>query len=167
MTKEAARIKALNLRKTYDRNIAEMQILQKIKDLHLCCDGEKIAIYYPLRYEISLMALVDLFPNCCFYLPVIQEELKFVRYRKNDILQKGPFQTYEPMGEALLPDEMDKIFIPCLATSRDYRRLGYGKGYYDRALANYSGTKIGICYEELQNWDIEMNSYDIILNLIL
>lgn len=167
MTKEEARVKALNLRKTCDKSTAEVQVLQKIKDLHLCGDGENIAIYYPLRYEISLMALVDLFPNCCFYLPVIQGELKFVRYRKNEPLQKGPFHIYEPIGEALLPDEMDKIFIPCLATSKEHKRLGYGKGYYDRALANYSGTKIGICYEELQNWDIEMNSYDIILNLII
>lgn len=39
------------------------------------------------------------------------------------------------------------FLIPGLAFDKHGYRLGRGKGYYDRALAGYSGFKFGVCFE--------------------
>lgn len=47
--------------------------------------------------------------------------------------QNGP----EDAGEGGL----DVILVPCVAFDEDFNRLGHGKGYYDRFLTRYSGSK--------------------------
>lgn len=61
----------------------------------------------------------------------------------------------------------DILLIPGLGFSEGLDRLGRGKGYYDRYLADFSGTKIGICFEEQVIAKIETNKLDIKMNLII
>mgnify|MGYP002474639772 FL=1 len=39
-------------------------------------------------------------------------------------------------------------------------RLGYGKGYYDRFLKNFRGTKIGICYSDYIFENLPVDKHD-------
>lgn len=41
----------------------------------------------------------------------------------------------------------DVLVIPGLAFTKDGCRLGRGKGFYDRYLTNFTGLKIGVCFE--------------------
>ncbi|MDE5867809.1 MAG: 5-formyltetrahydrofolate cyclo-ligase, partial [Anaeroplasmataceae bacterium] len=127
----------------------------------------KIGLYYPIFNEIDLMPLVELLPNSSFYLPVTKEEIYFVCYNKKTELIPGPFHTFEPVGSRSSIDELDCILIPCVAVGKDNKRLGYGKGYYDRALKKYTGFKIGVCYDELCGWDIDSDDYDLTLDKLL
>lgn len=43
--------------------------------------------------------------------------------------------------------EPDVLLIPGIAFSKTGERLGRGKGYFDRYLENYSGLKVGLCFE--------------------
>ena len=38
--------------------------------------------------------------------------------------------------------------IPGIVFDKEGFRVGYGKGYYDRFLAEYDGTKFGLAYNE-------------------
>ena len=38
--------------------------------------------------------------------------------------------------------------LPVKAAAMQGFRLGFGKGYYDRFLQNFSGTSVGLCYSK-------------------
>lgn len=40
--------------------------------------------------------------------------------------------------------------VPGLVFDEEGFRLGYGKGYYDRFLQKYCGTRVGVCYREMR-----------------
>ncbi len=63
--------------------------------------------------------------------------------------------------------EIDLVLIPAVAFDKDGNRLGFGKGYYDRFLAEFSGTKIGIGYDFQVADFIPHDPHDIKMNLIV
>lgn len=62
----------------------------------------------------------------------------------------GKFGIREPVEDcmAIPPDDLDVVLVPGVAFGLDGHRLGRGKGYYDRLLQNFSGTKAGIAFDE-------------------
>lgn len=168
MTKSDARSKALSLRKALDEAKASSQTIESLKQMNLLQDGMQIGMYYPLAYEINLLPLLKIFPNCYFYLPVVNGNLlDFVLFNEKTDLKKGPFHTLEPVGNSVSIENLDILLIPCLAISKNGKRLGYGKGYYDLTFKDYKGIKVGICYKELEYWDIDMEPFDLQLDWIL
>jgi 5-formyltetrahydrofolate cyclo-ligase len=77
--------------------------------------------------------------------------LEFHRVPEDEILQPGAHGIGEPLAHwpRLVPDI---LLVPLLAYDDHGTRLGYGGGYYDRTLADLSGTAppgaraIGIAY---------------------
>lgn len=48
----------------------------------------------------------------------------------------------------LLPEELDLVLVPCTAFDASCRRVGMGKGYYDRFLPRCTrAVKIGVAFE--------------------
>lgn len=78
-------------------------------------------------------------------------------------LQPGSYGIPEPgeNAETLLPSQIDLAVIPCLAASRDGKRLGKGGGYYDRFLATYTGKAVLLCPEKLILDTIPTEPHDI------
>jgi 5-formyltetrahydrofolate cyclo-ligase len=72
----------------------------------------------------------------------------------------------EPIGIKKERDEIECFLIPCVATTLDKYRIGYGKGYYDRYLEGYKGKKIGITYKNT-SLECKADSYDVLLDIVL
>ena len=53
---------------------------------------------------------------------------------------------------------------PLAACDRQGNRLGFGKGYYDRALAGATGYKLGIGFQCQLVDHVPFDSYDIPMN---
>lgn len=72
-----------------------------------------------------------------------------------------------------MPDEKrpkvipSALFVPAMAFDYQGNRLGRGKGYYDRYLANYQGLKIGICLEEQLVSQLPCFDHDIAMDAII
>ena len=72
-----------------------------------------------------------------------------------------------PHCEKCLTNRLDLILIPGIAFDRHGRRLGRGKGYYDRLLANKAGLKCGIAFDYQICDELPIEPHDCILDCIL
>lgn len=144
MRKDEARILAKNTRQTLkcDKSRIKSLIAPYLRDV------KNVGIYYPLSYEIDLLFLEEEYPNINFVFPAIVGYNMVFKDHK-DGFKKGPFNTFEPIGSEIPKQNIDLIITPLLAINPKSYRLGYGKGYYDRYLCDYSGKTLAIIHKEL------------------
>jgi len=160
MDKADFRINAKNIRKSLDIKAISHKICEKIRNHNIYKSSRNVMIFYPLKYEIDLLELLEDDKN--FYLPKVSsitlarniisagegagvselanctpagEEILVCPYSKN--LKKSDLNIYEPCTEPVNPEILDLIFVPALMVDKENYRLGYGGGFYDRFLAKY------------------------------
>ena len=81
----------------------------------------------------------------------------------------GKFQIREPAASCSeLPlDGFDLVLVPGLAFDLRGRRLGRGRGYYDRLLAEVRGAKFGVAFDEQIVAEVPNTSHDVCVDFIL
>ena len=68
--------------------------------------------------------------------------------------------TFEPKGHCV-------CIVPGLAFDKNGYRIGYGKGYYDRFLKDFNGTKIGLCRCDFLKDALPVNEFDHKVDMII
>jgi len=129
--------------------------------------AKKILLYIPLAYEPNLTRFRRILSkNCTIFVPFMQDEsLKMVKLRLP--FEKKAFGVREPRNSYLKAD-IDLAVVPVVGVDKELRRIGHGKGFYDRFFAGVK-KKISIiftqsihafCDEKLsQNHDIKADFY--------
>lgn len=82
--------------------------------------------------------------------------------------RKNRYHIYEPEeGEPVSPSGMDMVFVPLLAIDKRGYRVGYGKGLYDRYLAQCRADciKIGFSYFDPLDVIDDAGEFDVPLDL--
>lgn len=129
-----------------------------------------VAGYWPIQSEISPFPLMEAFADRGFMLalPCLVADgdsfrMVFRRFRIGDRLITGPFDILQP-DEGLEEVDPDIVLMPLLAFTASGQRLGYGGGYYDRAIAALRGRKaiqaIGIAFSAQQLAEIPFEVHD-------
>tara|TARA_B100001250_G_C19752898_1_gene768656 strand:- start:927 stop:1496 length:570 start_codon:yes stop_codon:yes gene_type:complete len=102
-------------------------------------------LYFPYKKEIKINLLVDTINKYSnnIYMPKIFPEkiLKFNLFSKDSILKKNKYGIEEIENESYLdPLLFNTMFIPFVGVDKNGTRLGYGGGYFDRALEKINSS---------------------------
>ncbi len=99
---------------------------------------------------------------------IVENEMKFYIIRSLKDLREGIFKVMEPTTNEEVVDFNNSVcIVPGICFDQYNNRLGYGKGYYDRFLANYQGYTIGICYDECFISKVVTDAHDVQLQKII
>ncbi|MAP54233.1 5-formyltetrahydrofolate cyclo-ligase [Altibacter sp.] len=93
-------------------------------------------------------------------------DMKHFLLQENTPLRISRYGIPEPTeGIELLPQQIEVVFVPLLAFDRQGHRIGYGKGFYDRFLAQCAPQTIfvGLSFFEPEA-DIVSESMDVPLH---
>ena len=126
-----------------------------------------VALFAPLPDEVDITSLVaDI--GCRVVLPRVGDmadgtpEMEFFDYDAQS-LSAGAYGIMEPQdGEPCRAEEIDLMVVPGVAFAEDGRRLGRGKGYYDRYLSRvgFRAYTVGVCYGCQLRDDIPAEPHD-------
>lgn len=109
-----------------------------------------VLLYYSLPDEVCTHQLIESIKDKIILLPKVigDETMELHEYTGIEDLKKGAFDIMEPTGKIFTNyHNIDLAIIPGMAFDKQGHRLGRGKGYYDRLLAQIPYIyKIGICF---------------------
>jgi 5-formyltetrahydrofolate cyclo-ligase len=74
------------------------------------------------------------------------------------------YGLFEPIPErtaAIEANQLDLLIVPGLAYRKDGFRLGFGGGYYDRFLTDFSGKTLSLAFNEQIISDFPVKDHDI------
>lgn len=131
--------------------------------------ADKILMYHSLPDELSTLEFIDKWHDRKrFYLPRVHGvNLEVLPYDRTT-LRLGTFHIEEPQGDDTEDiGNIELIVTPGVAYDRKGNRVGRGKGYYDRLLANSKATKIGIGYSFQLIDEIEAEPHDVTVDIVI
>ena len=133
-----------------------------------------LALYAPVRREVDTsvaMAAALAAGKRLLYPVVTADGLIFREIAGEHDLAAGSYGIAEPIAACpeRPPDEADCIVVPGVAFDRCGRRIGYGKGFYDRSLHRLEGTGrlVGLCFDFQLVEEIAGEPHDVALDLII
>ena len=130
-----------------------------------------IALFASLPDEIDTTQMIEtLAEKASVVLPRLDgDNMDFYPYSPQS-MHSGAMGISEPDGDVPVePSEIDVMVLPGLAFTPDGKRLGRGKGYYDRYIAHegFRAYMIGICHTVQLLASLPVESHDKCINEVL
>jgi 5-formyltetrahydrofolate cyclo-ligase len=158
-----------------ERLAASARARARLQDQRLWKAAHSVLFYAPLPGELDVWPLLAeaLSAGKEVALPrFVKEARAYEACQVHDLeldLQVGHFGIREPdRGCARLSsNRLDLVLVPGVAFDLQGRRLGRGKGYYDRLLKELDGTTCGVAFDEQVMEAIPTAPYDVSLDYVL
>ena len=157
-----------------EREQQSQGIMRLLEDSPVFQKAHVVLLYASLPDEVQTMGFIAKWQGRKqILLPVVVgDELEVREYVVGTSLEQGSFGIPEPRLGRVVTDYsvIDLAIIPGVAFTMEGKRLGRGKGYYDRLLnqPSFSGVyKLGICYPFQLLPELPTSSHDVSLDEIL
>lgn len=135
-----------------ERSVWSEEVCKHLYEMKPVKDSGVIMAFYPLPDEVDIRPLLKQLHNDgkTVLLPEVTGESTMVlrRYLPEAEMVNGSLGTQVPATDLFTDYELiDTILVPGVAFDKQGHRMGRGKGYYDRFLANLpnGSVKIGVC----------------------
>lgn len=141
--------------------------------------ADVLLVYYPMPDEIDIKEFIKhawsdgksiAFPRC-------RRENRSMTFHIvssfDELSEDGMFGIPEPLpGLPVYNPENSRLqqsacIVPAVIYDREGYRIGYGKGYYDRYLPLFSGSRIGVCYSNFIINKVPRGKYDLAVNVLV
>lgn len=122
------------------------RIVEHIRSLEEYLNAKCVAIYAPIRGEVDLLRLKDDGKKIVYPKVISMANSSMDFFEEGTHLVETAFSLWEPTGAYVSKNDIDLILIPGLAFTKTGKRIGYGKGFYDLFLKDFSGSMIGVAY---------------------
>ena len=182
MSKEELRRQIRQIKRQFTPQQLEELSLPVIDRLRArLADAEVVFAYYSLPDEVDTHGLIEelLAAGKKVLLPTVidDERMEWSLYTSDTPLKPGKFGIAEPdvtegrfchIGDITKEPSLCYILVPGLAFDAEGHRLGRGRGYYDRFLAEHPDIyKIGVCFDFQKVEKVPVDQYDIPVDLVL
>ena len=150
---------------------ADSQLTQRFIQLPAFQEAQTLATYLSMGHEFSTASLIQAAlqsgKRVCVPRTYPQGRMEFVEYDPN-ILEKTRFGLLEPneTGKVVDQSEIDLIHVPGVVFQSKGYRIGYGGGYYDRYLADFTGKTVSTTYS-IQQGEFQPNAFDVAVQEVL
>lgn len=138
--------------------------------------AEYVLMYAPLDNEIDVMPIAEAawksgkkvaFPRC----DKATHTMKYHIVSSADELVVDSYGIREPSPDAQIYDPewsgSAVCFVPGLLYDKAGFRLGYGKGFYDRYLSEFKGSRIGVVYSDYIMPTVPRGRFDVSVDILL
>ena len=151
----------------------DKKISDKLLAMSVFKSANQILLYSSTIDEIStdyiFQSAIELGKSCFFPKCFERSKMSFFRVNKPEDLIDDAFDIKAPKyeDEIYTPMPSDIIIVPAMSYDKKGYRLGYGKGFYDRFLPEFMGTKIGLCYSGFISDSLPKGRFDISVDIII
>lgn len=145
-------------------------IINRLKNNEFFKKAKNIGIYFSYRHEVETISLIkEIISEKNIYAPKIHgRDMNFIKITNLSNLVKNQYGILEPIGNEIVnKKQLDLLIVPLVAYDKDYNRLGYGGGYYDRFLMDYQGQTIGLAFSFQKVQHLAIEDYDLPLDMII
>ncbi len=158
-----------------ERRSASTRICEVIRTHDLWRNARKVLLFAPMPNEPDISCLLHegLESRKTIALPAWSAEktqyhaLQIISPKTD--LSPGQFGIQEPGSHcAIVPlSSLDLILVPGLAFTKSGIRLGRGKGFYDRLLAQTKATKCAVAFDWQILDTIPSDSHDVLMDYVV
>ncbi len=152
-----------------EKMTAAEEVFTRLEETAAFLMADHVLMYHSLPDELSTHKFLKKWGNKKhFYLPRVNGvNLDILPYNESR-LELGSFHIEEPTGdETIDPQDIEVIVVPAVAYDRRGNRLGRGKGFYDRLLAEAKATKIGVGYEFQLMDELPAEEHDVPMDMVI
>lgn len=162
----------------YQQKKAAAALCRQLAKLAVYQQARSIALYLSSRSEIGTRPVLEMAwrdGKTC-YVPVIHpwrpHHMVFVRYQRGQRVVRNRWGIDEPAlsADRIKPWQLDLVLVPLVAFDLNGRRLGMGKGFYDRAfefrqrgvrkpvlLGLAHDQQLATCSLPVTHWDVNLD----------
>jgi 5-formyltetrahydrofolate cyclo-ligase len=165
-------LKQLNKASGFGSYQKDKKILKRLYHYLIQSNAKYIMLYLPLKTEVNLYPLILLLrkEKKVLYVPFMEgESFRLVKYRLP--LKKKQFGIKEPNNSKQFRSKnIDLAIVPIVGVDSTHRRVGFGKGMYDRFFEKQSKTikhTVFVARKLCYSTEVVTDDYDVKADMII